>query len=467
MPLMHRGYGAYISCDGRELEQLRAKASEKDQSASCYVCSDAGKDFRVHWVDSKPPTHLSVEIRVDGSRIGVVSHTKGSSKPATSGISVPLEDRNLARDEADDDALPSAYSEELGTVEVRLRRVRDFVTVPFVPRQSSTLGPSRERNAPAANRRGSTKSAVAERRPGTSAKATILRPILIDDKPYVVFRFFYRSKGVLEAKGILRERSGSSSRTSSSSSRKGHRKRQSTESPSTIAETQRPPSKRRRVSTGSEAPNSSLMGAEGPPPINREACAQQTDAWESPDQDMEPTVKSEWLPLEVPDPPEHLSMGTMSNDEEEEQVVEIHLSAQNGFAPLGSRVQSMGTVKSEPAEPVKLEHQPEDTSLPLSSTTRDYHAELKIEEEEEESVIKVRVNSRNRHIVFGAPRNIPQEPAVKKEDSPERDPTLGETQLVSVKCEDSEEDTVEVHISSRDIQRTFDRPRRDAIKAEG
>lgn len=41
MPLKHRGYGAYITCDGRELEQFQVKV-ESDKIVSCYVPGDTG-----------------------------------------------------------------------------------------------------------------------------------------------------------------------------------------------------------------------------------------------------------------------------------------------------------------------------------------------------------------------------------------------------------------------------------------
>ena len=74
---------------------------------------------------------------MDGRRIGVMSHTKGSSKASSSGLRVALEAHYLSHT-APHDALPSAFSEEVGTVEVRLRRVRDFVAVPVPPKAASS-----------------------------------------------------------------------------------------------------------------------------------------------------------------------------------------------------------------------------------------------------------------------------------------------------------------------------------------
>lgn len=103
MPLRHRGYGACISCDGEELEVYKTKV-ENDRVISCYVASEAEKvcalhpprcldsrvrkEFKVHWVDSKPPSHLSVEIRMDGRRMGVLSHTKQSSTTSNGGLRI-------------------------------------------------------------------------------------------------------------------------------------------------------------------------------------------------------------------------------------------------------------------------------------------------------------------------------------------------------------------------------------------
>ena len=41
MPLRHRGYGAYISCDGEELKTYNVK--QKGRIISCYVLGEAEK----------------------------------------------------------------------------------------------------------------------------------------------------------------------------------------------------------------------------------------------------------------------------------------------------------------------------------------------------------------------------------------------------------------------------------------
>lgn len=124
----------------------------------------------MHWVESNPPSHLSVELRMDGRRMGVVSHLKGSSKTSNCGFRVaidalapyqfaplvthgaflfscsePFKAEPRSSQRTDDDDLPSAYSEELGTIEIKLRRARDFVSVAFTPRTPHPGGSVHER----------------------------------------------------------------------------------------------------------------------------------------------------------------------------------------------------------------------------------------------------------------------------------------------------------------------------------
>ncbi|KAI8998636.1 hypothetical protein BD414DRAFT_128548 [Trametes punicea] len=192
MPLTYRGYAVYISCDGRELGMYGVKV-ENDEVISCYIAADAGKQFRVHWVDSKPPTHLSVEVRTDGHRIGVVSYKKGSLKVSELGIPVALDARDVS-ETSRGDLLPSAYSGELRIIEVRLRRVRDFIAVPSISKLSSAA--NRSRNLHSGSERTSMAVPVRGNRREAQSKATILRPILIDDKPFVIFRFKYRPRSM-------------------------------------------------------------------------------------------------------------------------------------------------------------------------------------------------------------------------------------------------------------------------------
>ncbi|TBU65821.1 hypothetical protein BD310DRAFT_912152 [Dichomitus squalens] len=213
MPLKHRGYGAYISCNDEEVQTHKPKAEKDKVTMSGYIVSEAGMEFKVHWVDSEPPSHLSVEIRMDGRRMGVVSHVKGSSKTSNAGFRVAVDAVNLYHFSPlathDDDDLPSAYTQDLGTIEIRLRRALDFVPVSFTPKKPMPGGSVHEHKTKGRGTGSHCVSLGGKRE--VKASSTVLKPLLIDDKPYAIFRFYYRPREYLESKGIIRGRSPSSS----------------------------------------------------------------------------------------------------------------------------------------------------------------------------------------------------------------------------------------------------------------
>ncbi|KAI1795878.1 hypothetical protein LXA43DRAFT_989885 [Ganoderma leucocontextum] len=328
MPLNHRGYGAYISYNGEEVEVHKAKVESDKVTMSGYFVSEAGMEFKVHWIDSKPPSHLSVEVRMDGRRMGVVSHVKGSSKTSNGGFRVavdalaPYQFASLVTHDNDD--LPSAYSEDLGTIEIKLRRARDFVSVPFTPKAPKPGGSVHERKTKGRGT-GSHCVSLGDKK-DVKARSTILKPLLIDDKPYVVFRFYYRPREFLESKGIIRGRSPSRSSSAtvvgSAKSSSGYRKKR-----------QRPPS---------EAPPSPR--ADSPAPRKRHMTVFEQD------EDMS-------LPSRDVDDDRQTPLANEGEDDNKENVVEIRLSSRDNYAIPGESA-SCVKVKKDSAPCIKREGSP-------------------------------------------------------------------------------------------------------------
>ncbi|KAI0336541.1 hypothetical protein GY45DRAFT_1315929 [Cubamyces sp. BRFM 1775] len=459
MPLVIRGYGAYISCDGEELKTHQAKA--EDKVASCYIVSDPGKEYRVHWVDSKPPTHLSVEVRVDGRRIGVVSHTKGSSKSSATGLCIALDAHDHSH-AAPHDALPSVFNEEVGTVEVRLRRVRDFVAVPVPPKATSA-----RRNA-----KGSTASVAPGKRPGAPQKpATVLRPILIDDKPYVIFRFMYRTQEYLEAHGLIGSGLQSSSTSTLPTSKDRRKKRASEASSTTLVDM--PPSKRRRKSTNKQGLSSTSRERSPdddmyldvpedcgePAEIGSSAEAAPVDAFG----DFGQPLESCSIARGAIQPSEHVN----GSDDEDERMVEMHLSSCKVISQPEQDIHSTN-VKTEVAEPaLRVKREPDlDVMPPLSSMVSTEHdAEPPVDEngDTEEPVVEIHVNSRNRRALFGTPA---PDRVVKKEEEVEQPLLPHNTGEYQVKTEEDESDIVEVHLSSANLQEAFRGMASSSVKQE-
>ncbi|RPD66137.1 hypothetical protein L226DRAFT_530260 [Lentinus tigrinus ALCF2SS1-7] len=423
MPLRHRGYGAYISCDGAELEVYKTKV-ENDKVISCYIASEAGKEFKVHWVDSKPPSHLVVEIRMDGRRMGVLSHTKQSSKTSNGGFRIALDAhcpyQFAPLTTTDDDTLPSAYSEELGTIEVRLRRVRDFIAVPFVPKAQSRPGPAsiHERNRKGA---GPSHYVSLGKTKEVKAKSTILRPVLIDDKPYVTFHFFYRPREYLEDKGIIP--SSSTSRThsvsvpsSSISSADQRRKRPEALEPS---HNEPPPAaKRRRTVLEDDVPNDDSF----------------LDVGHAPDDFIMPTE----------------DVGMTDEGDNKENVVEVHLSSKDNYAMPGS---STGCTQQTRAVSVKREPSPDPPIEEVPVRVK----------REPTPITEIRLSHKNNYAIPTSGSDnvrVKQEPSVKRElsqvipeSSLKREPTPA----------------TEVYLSSRNnysIPRTSCSPARVAVKTQ-
>ncbi|OSC97107.1 hypothetical protein PYCCODRAFT_1481498 [Trametes coccinea BRFM310] len=467
MPLSLRGYEAYISCDGQELDTYQANV-ENDKVVSCYIGTDAGKNFAVHWIDSKPPTHLSVEVRVDGRRIGVVSHTKGPSKLSTAGLRISLGSHDFTQG-SHDDALPSAYSEELGVIEVRMRRVREFIAVPSVAKAPVSGKPSH--SAPPKGRRTSVGDNLNARQREIQKK-TVLRPILIDDKPYVSFKFLYRPKSFLKRNGMIPSASGSTPCTSRS---RGKKRKSDMLPPSASVATRS--SKRQRAASIPE------RGAQASENLENHA-----DATAAPSMAVEPMETYYGHELDYVDnamAPEPLfsTADTTSprfqhiqdSDEEDSRVVETHLSSVGSRPTLARASHGSAVVTHEQTtSDVKVEMQSETTGLPWTSAFEERDIKPSVGDDVEECVVEVHVNSKNQAAVFGRPpeTRLPGV-AVKKEedvdcllwsniDSPPANVRTAivkqEEQMMHIESavvKQEVEDTVEVHLSSTDIHRAF------------
>ncbi|KAH9951474.1 hypothetical protein B0H21DRAFT_705714 [Amylocystis lapponica] len=150
MPLNHRGFGAFITCEGKELELYAVKV-EDETTITCWIASEAGRTLR----------------RYQFAKL------------------------NLTDD--DDIASPKVpVSEELGTIEVRIRRIRDFQkgSKPPAVIAATDIGPVHEQSKKAGT---NCVGFGTETRVAPAGPANI--PSYIDDTSYVTFRFRHRPAG--------------------------------------------------------------------------------------------------------------------------------------------------------------------------------------------------------------------------------------------------------------------------------
>ncbi|KAH9951475.1 hypothetical protein B0H21DRAFT_719135 [Amylocystis lapponica] len=204
MPLNHRGFGAFITCEGKELEHYAAKV-EDEKTISCWIASEAGKEFEVNWSDYMGETHSTGKVFMDGrlfdhtlTELGKTSASRGCYSSADTWRRYQFAKLDLTDDE--NIASPKApVSEDLGIIEVQIWRIRDFKMNTSLHNgiAATDIGPVHERSKKAGT---NCVALGAETRVTPVNSAT---PVFIDDTSYVTFRFRHRPAGILQANGIM------------------------------------------------------------------------------------------------------------------------------------------------------------------------------------------------------------------------------------------------------------------------
>ncbi|EIW53414.1 uncharacterized protein TRAVEDRAFT_40106 [Trametes versicolor FP-101664 SS1] len=129
MPLELNGYSAHVNCDGKELETYDVRM-EDERTISCWIPSEEGKTFIVHWGDDSSSTTMRVDIFMDGRKVEVFAHENKKTEYCRGAIETsdslrPFLFAPLVL--TDDDALlHSDVSGDLGTIHVQMRRVQRY-----------------------------------------------------------------------------------------------------------------------------------------------------------------------------------------------------------------------------------------------------------------------------------------------------------------------------------------------------
>ncbi|KAI0325493.1 hypothetical protein GY45DRAFT_1330167 [Cubamyces sp. BRFM 1775] len=201
MPLILNGYSASIHCEDREMDQYGMRL-EDERTVSCWIASEAGKTFTIHFGDESAKTVMSVAVRMDGRSVESKAHV---SRP-TSTLTGVLVSTNRIRPFlfsplvlTDDDTLDGAVNEELGTIRILMFRVQAFVYNKDLStdRRVVDIGTIHE------------KSKKAGAHAVTFGDALTLEPryrveeIGREAEPFATFVFRYRPIELLRANGIV------------------------------------------------------------------------------------------------------------------------------------------------------------------------------------------------------------------------------------------------------------------------
>ncbi|TFK91030.1 hypothetical protein K466DRAFT_483559 [Polyporus arcularius HHB13444] len=203
MPLKLNGYTAHVCSDGKELEAHGLQA-EGGNAVSCWIASESGKEFTVHWGDDTATATLQVLISMDGricerrahekTATGTtygVEETPGQRRPYQFAPLVLTDDEGVASSKA-------ALSEKLGVLEVVMRSVDRYVEneTYYSVGKVSRIGPAHEKSKKAGAHAvsfGDIKAAAPQKSLSTRG---------LKEEPVAIFRFRYRPLALLQANGI-------------------------------------------------------------------------------------------------------------------------------------------------------------------------------------------------------------------------------------------------------------------------
>ncbi|KAI0356946.1 hypothetical protein OH77DRAFT_1423213 [Trametes cingulata] len=208
MPLNLNAYTAHICCDGEELKAYDVQI-EGGKTVSCWIASEKGKNFSVHWGDESAKTLMDVEVFMDGRSVDRVQHSESKAEHLTHAYVGPDQVRRFAfaplmltGSSDDDKALHSKVSEELGTIRLTMTRAQGYKKASHKPfpggRKVVDLGPVHERSKKA----GVHAVALGEIETTTSV-SYVVDAIGLEKEPFATFIFRYRPIELLRANGIV------------------------------------------------------------------------------------------------------------------------------------------------------------------------------------------------------------------------------------------------------------------------
>ncbi|KAI0356947.1 hypothetical protein OH77DRAFT_1451971 [Trametes cingulata] len=199
--LKYGDYSAYIRCGEEEL-QLYDTHVEDGNKLSCWIASEEGKEFSVHWRDDTAQTCMDVFIYMDGRLVHRRAH-RATHEVSCEGARIGLGERQTFVFSpvvlTDDDSLAtSGATEDLGTIQVTMTRTQGFARMkrPAELINVKEIGPVHERSKKAGAH------AVSLGRVEEVPVRNGWYPIGKESEPFVTFIFRYRPLALLQAMDI-------------------------------------------------------------------------------------------------------------------------------------------------------------------------------------------------------------------------------------------------------------------------
>ncbi|TCD63622.1 hypothetical protein EIP91_005173 [Steccherinum ochraceum] len=196
--LTHRGFSAWISCDGMELPEFKPECDDERNVVSCWIPSHNGQSFKVHWKDHGGYVDSSAYIYLDEHMVpgrflfGFGETERGTMRVGTDAevpfvFSAPPEE-----DEGDE------KDANINVVKLKIKRVRRM--------ESATANVYAAPPRPKKALKGTHRVVWGPQRPSSVQRPQTWTTQLYDpaEPVYVTFVFKYRPMDALEALGVVK-----------------------------------------------------------------------------------------------------------------------------------------------------------------------------------------------------------------------------------------------------------------------
>ncbi|KAJ3909105.1 hypothetical protein F5879DRAFT_934690, partial [Lentinula edodes] len=205
MMLFLEEFEAWVTIDGRHAEEYQWQYIPKQKLVQCWIASEVGKPFQIHWLDSKRSTATDGFVLLDGKKCGGSVISSDLDKPnytckeyiRTGPTTVkPFEFSQTSLTDDDTRADPDLLTTELGQIELLIVRVRvkSYET-------SQTRCASKQQLIHEKAKKGIQHQTTFGKTVASTPRQAV-RLEQISDDAVARFRFLYRPIDMLKAKGI-------------------------------------------------------------------------------------------------------------------------------------------------------------------------------------------------------------------------------------------------------------------------
>ncbi|KAH9899204.1 hypothetical protein C8Q73DRAFT_724150 [Cubamyces lactineus] len=209
--MLYRGYDVWITDDNdQRMPEYKMEAEgNSGKAVACYIPSESGKRFVIHWKDYNGLHTASVRVNIDGALrcSNICRPNENGRRAAIRTVSAdtyhPFQFADL-RTTDDDSALlanDAKAVEKIGGIEVDITRVHPHVPrAAFRPQTCRVIGVVHERSKKLGVHRVTLGEGIKIKKPPVWSKSVPLDP---REGPFVSFIFRYRPAALLQAQGIM------------------------------------------------------------------------------------------------------------------------------------------------------------------------------------------------------------------------------------------------------------------------